>query len=195
MVNCPKCGKEMRFIDQYGRWYCDSCGEYAPKGYGEKDSGTPLCSSCGRPLTYIKEYGRWYCYSCKEYAPKDIPPPATYPAPEKVEPAASAPAMPASVPVTSARPASAPAVKRVPSHSHAGNPATGGWLMLLGLLLVLTDEIMYILLATGSLLIIPPLVGGALPVYGAGLGSMLGITGLLLFMVGGVVAALAARVK
>ncbi len=25
---CPDCGQQMRYIDDYDRWYCDSCGEY-----------------------------------------------------------------------------------------------------------------------------------------------------------------------
>ncbi len=25
---CPDCGSQMRYIDQYDRWYCDNCGEY-----------------------------------------------------------------------------------------------------------------------------------------------------------------------
>jgi len=25
---CPKCRKEMRYIEHYKRWYCDDCEEY-----------------------------------------------------------------------------------------------------------------------------------------------------------------------
>ncbi|MHA1462000.1 MAG: hypothetical protein ACTSQ0_02920, partial [Candidatus Heimdallarchaeota archaeon] len=25
---CPFCGKALRFIDEYQRWYCDSCAQY-----------------------------------------------------------------------------------------------------------------------------------------------------------------------
>ncbi len=25
---CPFCGKELRFIDEYSRWYCDTCSQY-----------------------------------------------------------------------------------------------------------------------------------------------------------------------
>lgn len=72
--------------------------------------------------------------------------------------------------------------------------------MLLGFLLVLTDELLYILLATGSITMNPPTIGGAggwggLSIYGLGVLSLLGITGLLIFMIGGVMAALAAKVK
>ncbi|MBS3782047.1 MAG: hypothetical protein KGY66_08565 [Candidatus Thermoplasmatota archaeon] len=26
--NCPDCGGQMRYIEEYNRWYCDSCQEY-----------------------------------------------------------------------------------------------------------------------------------------------------------------------
>ena len=236
MVNCPKCGREMRYIDQYGRWYCDFCKEYAPAGYTGQSAApapapapapvqapaakpaAPVCQKCGRPMTYIKEYDRWYCYTCKEYAPKGIPAPETPDRP--AVPAASAPvqaaapvqtqtARPQPAPVVqpayrpAARPAAParPAVQRVPSHSHAGNPAAGGWVMLLGFLLVLTDELIYILLSVGVITNLkPPMIGSGglmngLPVYGLGMFSLLGITGLLIFMIGGVMTALAAKVK
>jgi predicted amidophosphoribosyltransferase len=25
---CPTCGKDMRYIQQYDRWYCDNCKAY-----------------------------------------------------------------------------------------------------------------------------------------------------------------------
>ncbi len=28
--SCPMCGKPMRYIDKYQRWYCDGCRKYAP---------------------------------------------------------------------------------------------------------------------------------------------------------------------
>ncbi len=224
MVNCPKCGREMRYIEQYDRWYCDYCKEYAPAGYAGRpapvaesrqpvEPAAPLCSKCGGPLTYIKEYDRWYCYACKEYAPKGIPAPQAAvkqsPAPAKqTRPVAQVAAPAAAVATPSApvtqpapRPVARPSVQRGPSHSHAGNPATGGWVMLLGFLLVLTDEMMYILFRTGAISNLnPPIIGGGgmtggLLLYGGGVGSLVGIMGLLIFMVGGVMAALAAKVK
>ena len=208
----------MRYIDQYGRWYCDFCKEYAPAGYTGQSAApapapaptpapaakpaAPVCQKCGQPMSYIKEYDRWYCYTCKEYAPKDTAAPQTATVPVQPVPVAAAPVAPArpqpvSAPVMQAapQPAARPTMQRVPSHSHSGNPAAGGWFMLLGFLLVLTDEMIYILLATGSITMIPPFIGGALPVYGAGLGSLLGIIGILIFMIGGVMTALAAKIK
>jgi len=203
----------MRYIQQYDRWYCDFCKEYAPAGYTgqnaspvsaqtpvHEEESTPLCPKCGRPLTYIKEYDRWYCYNCKEYAPKDISP-----SPSASVPVQSSPPVAQQQPTKVMQPvqqnASQPAVRRFPSHSHAGDPGTGGWVMLLGFLLVLTDEIIYILLRAGAITNLnPPIIGGdqygfGLPLYGSGLGSLLGISGLLIFMIGGVMAALASRVR
>lgn len=28
MSNCPKCGKQMSYIEQYGQWYCYTCRQY-----------------------------------------------------------------------------------------------------------------------------------------------------------------------
>lgn len=209
MVNCPKCGMEMRYIDRYERWYCDFCKEYAPVGYDSQSSVStsnskpviPSCHKCGQPLTYIKEYDRWYCYTCKEYAPKDVAPALTTHV-QGAQPAISAPmsqtaSQPAAAPAAGSVAPARPAV-RVPSHSHAGNPAAGGWVMLLGFLLVLTDELVYILRATGSITLNPPMIGGSggwgLLVYGGGMGGLLGISGLLIFMLGGIMTALAAKV-
>ncbi len=32
-ASCPSCGEEMKYIDQYDRYYCYSCKSYAPTGY------------------------------------------------------------------------------------------------------------------------------------------------------------------
>ncbi len=73
--------------------------------------------------------------------------------------------------------------------------------MLLGFLLVMTDELIYILTQTGAITNMnAPTIGsggmlGGLPVYGLGMFSLLGIMGLLIFMIGGVMSALAAKIK
>jgi uncharacterized C2H2 Zn-finger protein len=62
---CPKCGADLRLIEDYGREYCDACGEYAPEGYG---AGKRLsCPKCGGILSYIKDYDRYFCYKDQEY--------------------------------------------------------------------------------------------------------------------------------
>jgi hypothetical protein len=30
---CPSCGKDIQYVEQYGRWYCGGCGQYAPAGF------------------------------------------------------------------------------------------------------------------------------------------------------------------
>lgn len=35
-LQCDTCGKRLRYIAQYNRWYCDSCARYAPKGIERK---------------------------------------------------------------------------------------------------------------------------------------------------------------
>src|SRR2546428_12106702 len=66
---CPNCGAELRFIEDYGRQYCDACGQYAPEGYG---GGKGLgCPKCGGGLPDIPGYDPDFCYKDQEYAPGD----------------------------------------------------------------------------------------------------------------------------
>ena len=62
---CPNCGAGLRFIEEYGRQYCDACGQYAPDGYG--GGGALSCPKCGGVLAYIKDYNRYFCYKDQEY--------------------------------------------------------------------------------------------------------------------------------
>jgi len=79
---CGVCGDEMRFIEQYDSWYCDTCQDYrrdtpdeqAAVGTGgavQAQTGvqqqSDRCPNCGGELKYIEEYERWYCYSCQQY--------------------------------------------------------------------------------------------------------------------------------
>lgn len=98
MEPCPTCGKELTYIREYDRWFCYSCGNYAPRGYGTLAGVTPIsagpamppkgesheghyhCPSCGRELTYIAAYQRYYCYPEGRYAPVDIKPVSWAPA-------------------------------------------------------------------------------------------------------------------
>ena len=57
-------------IEEYGRQYCDKCGQYAPDGYGGGKGLT--CPKCGGMLTFVKEYDRYYCNKDQEYAPEDL---------------------------------------------------------------------------------------------------------------------------
>ncbi len=77
---CPDCGSEMRFIDDYDRWYCDSCEDYksAPSGgtsgavgtagvADQQEQDSNACPDCGSGMRFIDDYDRWYCDSCEDY--------------------------------------------------------------------------------------------------------------------------------
>lgn len=85
--NCGECGSTLRFIEKYGRYYCDLCKKYAPKDFKPEES--KRCHSCGGEAIFIHKYGRWYCRACKLYLPKehqkeDGATPEKKPEPEKV---------------------------------------------------------------------------------------------------------------
>ena len=65
---CPSCGSALTFLDQYQRYYCHRCLQYAPEGYG--DYGAQTCPTCGGILSYVRQYGRMYCYHCNAYPPE-----------------------------------------------------------------------------------------------------------------------------
>lgn len=106
---CPSCGSTLAFLEQYHRYYCLHCGQYAPEGYG--DRGARHCPTCGGILSFVTQYNRYYCYRCSLYAPEEAiaaaGKPAATPSPSptslepKAEPAPSASAaqVTASVPV------------------------------------------------------------------------------------------------
>ncbi|MFW5907345.1 MAG: hypothetical protein ACOCTR_03190 [Candidatus Natronoplasma sp.] len=85
---CPHCVSELRWIEQYGRWYCDNCQQYI-EGVEEKgkpseeteevevseeeveeeeeEEITQPCPDCDGEVRWLEEYNRWYCENCKEY--------------------------------------------------------------------------------------------------------------------------------
>ncbi len=83
---CPTCGSNLAFLDQYQRYYCHRCLQYAPEGYG--DHGAQKCATCGGILSYVRQYGRMYCYKCNAYPPEPsaTPPPTETPATPPAEP-------------------------------------------------------------------------------------------------------------
>jgi len=69
---CSNCGDQMRYIEQYDRWYCDECKEYGPASEKEKSRSIDYpsrntCPDCRSKVRYIDQYDRWYCDECKEY--------------------------------------------------------------------------------------------------------------------------------
>src|SRR5207247_2619267 len=70
---CPTCGREVSFLEQYQRYYCYVCGNYAPDGYGDRDA--KICPTCRGILSYVGQYNRYYCYRCNAYPPDAEPGP------------------------------------------------------------------------------------------------------------------------
>ncbi len=112
---CPTCGRELRFVKDYDRWWCEAEKKYAPKDYGKKN----LCPTCGKELTWIPEYQRWYCYAEFKYAPKTIPAPAAGAAVALERPVPAAPAVRVE-PAVLARPETVAVVTGItkPEHRH-----------------------------------------------------------------------------
>ena len=46
MSVCPKCGKQMQFVEQYGQWLCNTCGQYQ-QPMPPPNPGPPLMQSSG----------------------------------------------------------------------------------------------------------------------------------------------------
>ncbi len=103
---CPTCGSTLAFLEQYHRYYCHRCGQYAPEGYG--DRGAQHCPTCGGILSYVAQYDRFYCYRCNAYAALDAGT-AAKPAPSAETPSAAATGSPAPTAATSSSTAITPA--------------------------------------------------------------------------------------
>jgi ribosomal protein S27AE len=74
---CPTCGRTMRYVKEYQRWWCEAERKYAPRRVRNP------CPTCSRELSYVRTYDRWYCSYEKKYAPKSyqaaVPPTASAP--------------------------------------------------------------------------------------------------------------------
>ncbi len=85
---CRSCGQSLSYIEEYDRFYCYSCEDYAPLAEDptpvskpvatpavskpEPKSSKPVpkvprCKICKDELDFIEEYDRYYCYSCEKY--------------------------------------------------------------------------------------------------------------------------------
>lgn len=82
--NCNECGSMLRYIEKFGRYYCDHCKKYAPKDFKPEESRR--CLACGGEAIFIQKYGRWYCRACKQYLPREPQGDAGKPLEEKSEP-------------------------------------------------------------------------------------------------------------
>jgi hypothetical protein len=72
--NCSKCGNPLRFIDNYGAWYCYVCQSYESPEVQQLNS----CSTCGQQLTFLEPYSAWYCYTCQKYEVPSTPAVTSY---------------------------------------------------------------------------------------------------------------------
>ena len=67
---CTKCGKPLKHVEKYDRYYCFECKQYAPKGHGQAEGAKQekkTCPVCNGDMAYIQQYNEWYCYKCKKY--------------------------------------------------------------------------------------------------------------------------------
>jgi len=60
---CPRCGQPLRYIDDYGAWFCYVCQTYETPEVEQHNT----CGTCNQPLTYLEPYSAWYCYTCEKY--------------------------------------------------------------------------------------------------------------------------------
>jgi len=168
---CPTCGRTMRYVKEYQRWWCDAERKYAARRVKNP------CPTCGKELSYVRTYDRWYCSYEKKYAPKSYQ--AAVSATVASAPAAT-PAVAAQTKLAraSAAVAATPAVAvAVPTHAHK-KPLAGIALVSVGFSLV----IVWFLIGTlGILGVIGPTALG-LEVYQ--LLAVLGLIGLVLAMAG-----------
>ncbi|MFO7791789.1 MAG: hypothetical protein R6W73_02260 [Candidatus Saliniplasma sp.] len=68
---CPDCRYQMRYIEEYDKWFCDKCQSYKilppEKQQPSQQQIKNHCTDCGSKMRYIEEYDRWYCDNCKKY--------------------------------------------------------------------------------------------------------------------------------
>ena len=71
---CPDCGKPLKWIEKYARYYCYGCKKYLPRQRRMKDfhlkPGADLdkaCPSCGQETSFDEKYSHYYCAKCKSY--------------------------------------------------------------------------------------------------------------------------------
>ncbi|MBN1151000.1 hypothetical protein JXA84_07270 [candidate division WOR-3 bacterium] len=86
-LKCAFCGKKVRFIEQYQRYWCDNCEKYMPLDFGlekievvppskpiveekplsKNEENAVLCPKCGGNTTYVSKYNKYWCENCSEY--------------------------------------------------------------------------------------------------------------------------------
>lgn len=71
---CPDCGKPLKWVENYSKFYCYSCKKYLSKqrkvkltGLGPATQMENTCPSCGESASYVEKYSDYYCDSCRKY--------------------------------------------------------------------------------------------------------------------------------
>lgn len=73
---CPRCGRPLKWIEVYGRYFCYNCKKYAPRRrkrlHASEDEWEPTkspgsCPDCSSPMTYVHRYSDYYCAKCRSY--------------------------------------------------------------------------------------------------------------------------------
>jgi len=172
---CPSCGRTMRYIKEWQRWWCDSERKYAPRRIKNP------CPTCGKELSFVRQYERWYCPFEKKYAPKSYQ--ASLPSTvERAALAATTPALAqAKLAAAAATVTTAPAQATAAMHAHKG-PGAGIGLAIAGFSLVI---VWFLTLPVVGALEILGVVGPlALGQQAYQILALLGLTGLVLAMGG-----------
>lgn len=136
---CSTCGRPLRYITQYKRWYCSNCKAYeGVRKVEPRPAGAPpavkRCPTCGSNMKYVPRHKRYYCYSCQAYRSVTAPP-------QKVTVAVVPPgARPGARPVTAA-----PAV--VPKDRAA---LVGAILILFGVIFFIVSGLLTLMVFSGS---------------------------------------------
>jgi len=71
---CPRCGKPLKWVEKYSRFYCYACKKYAPRQRrvelpvpAEVLTQTDTCPVCGDTMEFIEKYSEHYCSTCQRY--------------------------------------------------------------------------------------------------------------------------------
>ena len=71
---CSTCGRPLKWVEKYGRYYCYSCKKYTPIKRRVKPLTVDTlmedymkCPKCSRRLRYVHWYSELYCDRCRKY--------------------------------------------------------------------------------------------------------------------------------
>jgi predicted RNA-binding Zn-ribbon protein involved in translation (DUF1610 family) len=73
---CPRCGRPLKWIEAYKRYFCYGCKKYAPRqkkrspakdGEWEPTASPDSCPDCSSPMKYVHRYSEYYCPKCGGY--------------------------------------------------------------------------------------------------------------------------------